>query len=168
MDEKEYTISILTEDRVGMIGKLVTVFTRRRTNIKSLTVAKTESTGVARFTIVAPMTDDAARKTAAQLRKIVEVVGVTAYTEPETVQREIAFARVPADTNDKAHTVWEVIMRYDARIVYADRHSIVLEKTGVEDEITLFYEKLQPFGLLDFVRSGRIAISKERSKGQQA
>jgi len=161
-----YTISAFTENSPGVLHRITVLFTRRKINIESLTVSETEVTGISRFTIVVRCEPDLVAKIAKQINRIIEVVDVFASENRELLYKEIALYRVSAETPEKRLEVEEHAHRYGAQVVYARADSVVVEKTGTEDDISSLFHLLDPYGIREFVRSGRIAIlHQERRPG---
>ncbi len=159
--ERFYTISAFTENHPGVLHRLTSVLTRRQVNIESLTVSETETKGISRFTIVLHVEPELMRKIAKAINRVIEVVAVTISENEDLLFKEIAFYRTAAETSDARLEIEEHAQRYGAVITFADDDSLVVEKTGSEDEINSLYKLLEPFGIKEFVRSGRIAIRKD-------
>jgi len=163
-NKKQYTISVLTEDKAGLLNHLTIIFTRRKINIDSLNVSTTEVKGISRFTIVVTTTHDMAEKVVKQIRKIIDVVGSFLYEEDEIFYQEIALYKVPTKVFLKENKIETLVRNHGARILVMEEEHIIIEKTGHKEDTQLLYQQLEPFGLLEFVRSGRVAISKSTRK----
>lgn len=162
-----YTISAFTENSPGVLHRITVMFTRRKINIESLTVSETEVPGRSRFTIVVRCEPDLVLKIVKQLNRIIEVVDVFASENRHLIFKEIAFYRVATETQQKRLEVEEHAHRYGAQVGFAHADYIVVEKTGTEMEISSLFRLLEPYGIKEFVRSGRIAIPHhERTPGQ--
>ncbi len=159
--ERFHTISVFTENSPGVLHRITVIFTRRKMNIESLTVSETERKGVSRFTIVVKAEEATLEKVLKQIARIVEVLDVSAKPNNDLLFKEIAFYRVAADSPDKRTQIEELSRRYGSTIVHLSESSLVIEKTGNEEEVNSLYLLLEPYGIREFVRSGRIAISKE-------
>lgn len=155
-----YTFSIFTDSRSGILHRLAASFTRRKINIESLTTSESEVSGIYRYTIVAKMElESEVKKLAKALEKQVEIHKVFYHTEKDIVYQEIALYKVPTDAI--VHGDAEHIMRqHHARILTVEPTFAVIEKTGHRAETQLLFEALEPYGILEFVRSGRVAIMK--------
>lgn len=163
--EKEvFTISVLTENKSGILNAVTIIFTRRKMNIEALNVSETEVEGVSRLTIVIKTTFAKAEQVVKQINKLIEVLGAFLYREDEVYYQEIALFKMGTAAFLNNNTIERVVRNNGARILVIERDHIVIEKTGHRDEIRALREKLEPFGLLEFVRSGRVAISKSRRK----
>ena len=156
-----YTICIFTENTIGLLNRITIIFTRRRVNIESLTVSETERKGVSRFTIVIKheLREDV-EKLVRQIRKIVEVMAVFGYLNDEIVYNEIALYKIATPLDTKALDVETINKQYKAWVVYWGLDYVVIEKTGNNDEIFAFFEYLKQYEILEFVRSGRVAVGK--------
>lgn len=164
---RTYTICAFTENSPGVLQRITVLFTRRKINIESLTVSETETKGISRFTIVISSQRELVEKIAKQIARIIEVVDVFAAENTDLIFKEIAFVKVCTDSPERRAAVEEVAHRHGATVVFVDKEYLVVEKTGSEDQIQSLYLLLQPFGIKEFVRSGRIAIfNRARQKGQ--
>lgn len=162
-----FTISAFTENSPGVLHRLTVLFTRRKLNIESLTVSETEKKGISRFTIVVSSEPELITKVAKQINRIIEVVDVFVAENKDLIYKEVAFYRVATDTPQKRVEVEELAHRYGASVSYAADRFLVIEKSGAEEQINSLFLLLEPFGIKEFVRSGRIALlTKERAAGE--
>lgn len=161
---KQYTISVLTEDKAGLLNHLTIIFTKRKINIESLNVSTTEVKGISRFTIVVTTTFEMAEKVVKQIRKIIDVVGSFVYEQDEIFYQEIALYKVPTKVFLEGNKIENLVRNNGARILVIEEEHIIIEKTGHKEDTHDLYLKLEPLGLLEFVRSGRVAISKSTRK----
>lgn len=161
---REFTMSVLTEDRSGLLNHITIIFTRRKINIDSLNVSTTEVQGVSRFTIVLTTTRETVEKVVKQIRKIIDVLGAFVYEENEIYYQEIALYKVPTAVFLNGSKIEDLVRNNGARILVIEKDHIIIEKTGHKDDTHDLYKKLAPHGLLEFVRSGRVAISKSKRK----
>jgi len=157
-----YTICVFTSNTIGLLNRITIIFTRRRVNIESLTVSETERKGVSRFTIVIKHESrDEVEKLVRQIRKIVEVLAVFGYLNDEIVFNEIALFKISTPLGGQTLDVEMVNKKYKAWVVYWGLDYVVIEKTGTETEIFDFFAYLRPqHEILEFVRSGRVAVGK--------
>ncbi len=162
--EKQFTISILTEDKPGLLNMVTIVFTRRKLNIDMINVSASEVEGVSRYTIVLTTTRNQVEKVVKQIRKHVDVLGAFVYEEDEIHYQEIALFKVPTDIFLGTVEVETLIRTNNARILVIERDYTVIEKTGHKHEIAGLLKTLRKYGVLEFVQSGRIAISKSKRK----
>ncbi|MCB0339066.1 MAG: acetolactate synthase small subunit [Bdellovibrionales bacterium] len=155
------TIVIFSENKPGVLQRMTAMFTRRRLNIESLTVSETEQEGISRFTVALSCSADVAEKLVKQIRRIVEVADAYFREDQDLLFREIAFIRVQANSAARREEIEEFARRYGASITYANHESLVVEKTGDEEEINFLLELFGPYGVTEFVRSGRIAVLRD-------
>ncbi|HYH56653.1 MAG TPA: acetolactate synthase small subunit [Anseongella sp.] len=157
--EKLYTICIFTENTLGLLNRISGIFTRRRINIESLSVSETERKGVSRFTVVIKSGErEKVEKIVKQIRKIIEVLAVFGYEDKDLVYNEIAFFKVGLENGPQAKLLLEEYS--GAKLLSEEGNCLVIETAGTEEEIYGFFNMLKPLGILEFVRSGRIALSK--------
>ncbi|MDA8707605.1 acetolactate synthase small subunit [Cyclobacteriaceae bacterium] len=161
---REFTLSVLTEDKSGLINQLTIIFTKRKININSLNVSVTEVKGVSRFTIVIETSKDMIDNIVKQIRKLIDVLGAFVYEEDQIFYQEIALYKVPKYAIVDGKSIEDLVSKSGARILVIETDYMIIEKTGKAKETHDLYQKLEPFGLLEFIRSGRVAISKSTRK----
>ncbi|MGY8982357.1 MAG: acetolactate synthase small subunit [Cytophagales bacterium] len=161
---REFTLSVLTEDKSGLINQLTIIFTKRKININSLNVSVTEVKGVSRFTIVTETSKDMIDNIVKQIRKLIDVLGAFVYEEDQIFYQEIALYKVPKYAIVDGKSIEDLVSKSGARILVVETDYMIIEKTGKARETHDLYQKLEPFGLLEFIRSGRVAISKSTRK----
>lgn len=161
---QEFTLSVLTEDKTGLLNQITIIFSRRKINISSLNVSTTEVRGVSRFTIVVTTSRETINKVVKQIRKLVDVLGAFVYDEDQVYYQEIALYKVPTKIFLDGNKIETLVRNHGARILVIEEDHIVIEKTGHKQDTHALYEELEPFGLLEFARSGRVAISKSKRK----
>ncbi|CAN5887811.1 acetolactate synthase small subunit [soil metagenome] len=159
-EERPYTIYAFTANRVGLLNRIVILFTRRHINIESLTASESEVEGVYRYTIVIVAKLDQVEKLTKQISKQVDVLRASFHPEENTIHQEIALYKIPMASIMDGDQVEQIIRESNARILTVDPQYIVVEKTGHSNETKALFDKLQPFGILQFVRSGRVVITK--------
>ena len=162
--KQEYTITVYTENQVGLLNRIAIIFTRRKINIDSLNTSPTEVESVHRFTIVINETEDVVRKLCRQIEKQVEVLKAYYNTNDEIVWQEMALYKVPTDVIAEKVKVERLLREKGARVVVIRKDYTVFETSGHHEEIDALTKALEPFGLIEFVRTARIAIIKS-SKG---
>ena len=155
--EQEYIITVFSENKVGLLSQITTVFTCRNVNIESLTTSESALAGIHKFTIVVRTDPEKIEKLARQVEKRIDVLKVFVLTSDEVVQQEIALYKVTRSRN-----VEQLVRRHNVRILEIDDDYIVVEKTGYKSETRELFELLQPYGVQQFVRSGTVAIVKSR------
>ena len=158
-----HTFGVHVEDKPGVLNRVASLFRRRAFNIESLTVGHTETVGVSRMTIVVDTDANGARRLEANLYKLVNVLRVTDLTAEAAVVRELSLIRVRADHDTRTH-ILQVVDTFRARVVDVAPDSVIIEATGIEEKIDGLLGVLEPYGVLEMVRTGRVAMSR----GQQA
>ncbi len=158
--EREFTISVFTENNIGLLNHITVVFTRRNLNINSLTTSESEIKGIFRFTITIKTTRDTVEKLVKQLEKIVDVIKAFVHEEKEVITQEIALYKVPVKVADNGVSIEHIVRESHARILSIEKGYIVIEKTGTQKETQKLFEKLEPHGVLEFARSGRVAVMR--------
>ena len=161
-NKKNYTISVYTENNVGLLHRLSAIFLKRHINIESFTTSECEIKDVFRFIIVVKMTKDDVQKVAKQIEKQVEVIRVFYHTDNETIFQESALYKMKSSSLFEERHIQNIIKESNARIVTVNHDFFVIEKTGFRDDTEKLYKDLEGYGLLQFTRSGRIAVSKEK------
>jgi len=162
--KQEYTITVYTENQIGLLNRIAIIFTRRKINIDSLNTSPTEVESVHRFTIVINETEDVVHKLCRQIEKQVEVLKAYYNTNEELVWQEMALYKVPTDIIAEKVKVERLLREKGARVVVIRKDYTVFETSGHREEIEALIKTLEPFGLIEFVRTARIAIIKD-SKG---
>ncbi len=160
MEKKEFTLSIFTEDKIGLMSRVVSVFTRRHLNISSLNASESSIKGIYRFTIVTTVTEDMVQKLIGQLDKQIDIIKSFYYEKKDLVYQEIALYKIPTHLFSDGQEVEKLIRSYNARILSIELEYIVVEKTGHEHEIKALLAEFEKIGIYEFVRSGRVAITK--------
>ncbi|MEI6532438.1 MAG: acetolactate synthase small subunit [Candidatus Roizmanbacteria bacterium] len=155
-----YTIIAFTHNTPGVLNRLSDVFLRRKINVESLTVSETERKGISRFTITIEADDQTIEKIVKQLYRVIEVYKSMEKKDDELIFKEIAFIKVTTKNPEKRREVEDLVSLFSGKVIYVTDDSLVVEKTGSEDQINSLYILLKPFGIREFVRSGRIAVLK--------
>ena len=158
--KKRYTISVFTEDIVGLLNRVTIVFTRRKINIESIAASDSEVHNIHRYTIVVNETKDLVKKVTLQLDKQVEVIKAVYHLDEEIIYQEIALFKVPTDILMQGGEAEHILRAHHARVLSVEPEFTVIEKTGHKEETQHLFDELEPFGILEFVRSGRVAITK--------
>lgn len=157
---RTYTVSIYSENNIGLLNRISAIFLKRHINIESLTVSESEIENVSRFVIVAAMDEDQVRKIVGQMEKQIEVIKAYYHTDEETIYQETALYKIKSSLLFDERQIQNIIKNSNANIVTVAREFFVIEKTGRRYETDALYDELVPFGIMQFVRSGRIAVSK--------
>jgi len=160
MLKKEFTITVYTENQIGLLNRIAIIFSRRKINIESLNTSPSEVDSVHRFTILINETEDVVRKLCRQIEKQVEVLKAYYNTEEEIVWQELALYKVPTDEITEKVKVERLLREYGARVVAIRKDFTVFETTGHREETERLVKVLEPYGLIEFVRSARVAIIK--------
>lgn len=155
--EQEYIITVFSENKVGLLNQITTVFTSRDVNIESLTTSESALEGIHKFTIVVRTHPERVEKLVRQVEKKIDVLKTFVYTSDEVVQQEIALYKVT-----RSRSVERLVRQHNVRILEIDDDYIVVEKTGHKAETQELFRLLQPYGVQQFVRSGIVAIIKSR------
>jgi acetolactate synthase-1/3 small subunit len=159
--KEEFTISIFTEDHIGIFNQITNILTRRQINIDSITCSGTAVQGVSLITLVVKTTYEMISKVAKQMERIIDVLKVFVHTSDQIIYQEIALYKVSANSFLEGNNVDHVVRTYNARIIEITPEYIVLEKTGHRHDIKELQDHLTIYGLLQVSRSGRVAITKQ-------
>lgn len=159
--KKEFTLSVFSEHKVGLLHRLTVIFTRRKISIESLNTSESEIRGIYRFTIVITTTEEMAKLVTKQIEKQIGILKAFYHTEEEIVYQEIALYKVPTAAFAHSDEVESLIRKHNARILTIEPEYIIVEKTGHKEETRQLFRELEPYGILQFVRSGRIALTKQ-------
>ena len=165
MEEKKlYTVSIYTENNIGLLNRISAIFQRRHINIESINTSGSEIEGVSRFTIVVDVTEEQIKKIIGQIEKQVEVIKAYYHTDEETIYQQSCLFKIKSDLLFEERQIQNIIKESNARIVTVNKEFFVLEKSGRKSEVELLHRELSAFGIMQFVKSGRIAVTKDEMK----
>ncbi len=153
-----YTISVFTENFIGILSRITLIFTRRGINIDAFTASESREEGIYRITIEVTTTQEQIVQLAKQIEKIIDVIKAFYYTDEQMVFQEIALYKIPIENLDPG--LERVIRQHNARIISAEKDFVVIELTGHKEDTQELLEVLKEFGVLEFVRSGRVAVAK--------
>jgi acetolactate synthase-1/3 small subunit len=156
--KQEYTITVYTENQIGLVNRIAIIFSRRKINIESLNTSPSEAEGIHRFTIVINETEDVVKKLCKQLEKQVEVLKAYYNTNDEIVWQELALYKVPTEVIAEKVKVERLLRQHGARAVVIRKDYTVFETVGHREEIDGLIKALEPYGLIEFVRSARVAV----------
>jgi acetolactate synthase-1/3 small subunit len=160
MSKQEFTVSVYTENQIGLLNRIAIIFSRRKINIESLNTSPSEVEGIHRFTIVINETEEVVRKLCRQIEKQVEVLKAYFNTADEIIWQEMALYKVPTDEIAEKVKVERLLRKYGARAVVIRKDYTIFEATGQREETDKLVKVLEPYGLIEFVRSARVAIIK--------
>ena len=161
--KQEFTFTVYTENQVGLLNRIAIIFSRRKINIESLNTSPSEIEGIHRFTIVINETEEVVRKLVGQIEKQVEVLKAYFNTNDELVWQELALYKVPTDEIAEKVKVERLLREHGARAVVIRKDYTIFETSGHREETDNLLKVLEPFGLIEFVRTGRVAIIKSSS-----
>ena len=154
---KKHTLAITVENQPGVLTRVATMFRRRGYNIESLAVGQTENPSISRMTVVVTGDDKIIEQVSKQLYKLVDVIKVVDITEERLVERELILIKVKADPGVRSEIVLLVEI-FRARIVDIGKNTLIIEATGDAGKMEAIEDSLKPFGILELVRTGKIAI----------
>ncbi|RMZ49866.1 acetolactate synthase small subunit [Flavobacteriaceae bacterium PRS1] len=163
-NKKTYTISVYTENNIGLLNRISAIFQRRHINIESLSISVSEIEGVSRFTIVVDITEIQVKKLIGQIDKQVEVIKAYYHTDEETIYQQSCLFKIKSNLLFEERQIQNIIKENNAIIVTVNKDFFVIEKSGRASEVDQLYRELSPFGIMQFVRSGRIAVTKDEMK----
>ena len=159
--KKTFTVSIYTENNIGLLNRISAIFLKRHINIESLTTSPSEIKNIFRFVIVVKSTEFSIKRIIKQIEKQIEVIASFYHTDDQTIYLETALYKVKSKSLFDEKHIQKIIKNSQANIVTVSPNYFVIEKTGCRDDTEQLYKELKPYGLLQFVRSGRISVSKE-------
>src|SRR5258706_8075135 len=154
-----HTFAVYVDNKPGVLNRVASLFRRRAFNIESLTVGHTEQAGLSRMTVVVDTDEYGARRLEAHLYKLVPVRRVENITAAPSIARDLALIKVAATGDARTH-VMQLVDVYRARIIDVSPESLVIETTGTEDKIDSLLEVLRPYGVIEMVRTGRVAMAR--------
>ena len=157
---KEYTVTIYTENQIGLLAQITNVFTRHGLSIWSLSAGATSMEGILNITIVTAGPEKKVKESVQQIEKRVDVIKAFYYTADKIVYRELCLYKVSTPALLEFGDSEALLNRYHARIVEMNKIFTVIQKTGYSDETARLHDELKNVGVLQFVRSGRIAVSR--------
>ncbi len=160
MEKKWFTISVYSENNIGLLNRISDIFLKRHINIESLNVSKSEIEHVSKFTIVVNTTETWTQKIVGQIEKQIEVIKAFYHTDEETIYQESALFKIASHLLFDEPQIQNIIAESKSKIVTVSREYFVLAKTGRKHEIDQMHENLEPYGIMQFVRSGRISVTK--------
>ncbi|MFV0554070.1 MAG: acetolactate synthase small subunit [Mangrovibacterium sp.] len=159
--KQEFIISIYSENHIGLLNRLTLNFTRRKMNIESITASQSAIPGISKFTIVVNETEERVRKVVAQVEKMVDVLKAFYHTTDQMVYQEMALYKVSTESIYDSDQIEKLVRESGARILEITREFTVIEKTGHKHETQKLFDDLAQFGVLQFIRTGCIAITRD-------
>ena len=155
-----YTIAIDSDNKAGVLNRVTSVFSRIKLNIDSLSVCRTEKPDIYRHSVRVFCDKKTAERISKQLNKQIEVIQVRYHSHDEVLQQEMALYKIPVMTMYDQARMERILRHHGAKILSMHSEYVVIEKTGLIDEIQMLFDELQPLGILEFARSGPIGITK--------
>ena len=162
-----HTFAVYVDNKPGVLNRVSSLFRRRAFNIESLTVGHTETPGVSRMTVVVDTDEYGARRLEANLYKLVPVRRVENLSSRAQISRDLALIKVAAGGDSRAQ-VMQLVDVYRARVVDVSPDSLVIEATGTEDKIDSLLEVLRPYGVVEMVRTGLVAMARGTGAAEKA
>ncbi|MBP7506337.1 MAG: acetolactate synthase small subunit [Prolixibacteraceae bacterium] len=158
--KKEFNITAYSENHIGLLNRITIIFTRRKVNIESLTVSESSIKGVSKFTIVVEASEEIVKKIVGQIEKQVEVLKAYYHSNEEIIYQEVALYKVSTEALTASNQIEKLVRKHNARIMEITKEYTVIEKTGHSEETQEFFNELNKFNVLQFVRSGKVAITR--------
>ena len=155
----KHTLSVLVENKPGVLARVAGLFSRRGFNIDSLAVGPTEHPEISRMTVVVDVEDLPLEQVTKQLNKLIEVLKVVELDRTASVQREILLVKVKADLSSRSH-VLETAQLFRAKVVDVAPDAVTIEATGNSDKLEALLRVLEPFGVKELVQSGVVAVGR--------
>ena len=162
---EQHTIIALVQDRPGVLTRVAGLFRRRGFNIASLAVGASEQKGLSRLTFVVTGDQYTVEQATRHLEKLIDVVKVSNISEEDVIGRELALIKVRATPSNRSE-ILEMVNLFRAKVVDVGTLSLVIETTGEEDKIDALYDLLRPFGILELMRTGRVAMVRGKTDGR--
>lgn len=160
MNAKKHVMSVTVRNKPGVLMRLAGLFARRGFNIDSLAVAKAEKEDISRTTFVVSGEDNTIEQVNKQLQKLIDVLSVTDHTEAPYVDRELMLIKVAVKTPEEHLEIRQIAQDFRARIVDTHKEALIFEVTGDEGKIAAFIKQMHIFGIIEIIRSGRVALTR--------
>jgi acetolactate synthase-1/3 small subunit len=155
----KHTLSVLVENKPGVLVRVAGLFARRGFNIDSLVVAETEDESLSRMTITVGEQDRSVEQITKQLHKLINVLKITTLDAAESVERELLLIKVRADVRTRPD-IMQMVELFGAKVADVGTEVLVIEMTGTRDKVSAFTDLLRPFGVVELMRTGRLAMSR--------
>ena len=159
MTVSTHTLSVLVEDKPGVLARVAALFSRRGFNIQSLAVGATEQKDMSRMTIVVSVEDSPLEQITKQLNKLVNVIKIVEQDDENSVARELALIKVRADATTRSQVI-EAVNLFRAKVVDVSMESLTIEATGTQGKIEALLRVLEPYGIRELVQSGVVSLSR--------
>jgi acetolactate synthase-1/3 small subunit len=154
-----HTLSVLVEDKPGVLARVASLFSRRGFNIQSLAVGATEQKDMSRMTIVVSVEDSPLEQITKQLNKLINVIKIVEQEPDNSVDRELALIKVRADATSRSQVI-EAVNLFRAKVVDVSTESLTIEATGTPEKIEALLRVLEPYGIRELVQSGVVSLSR--------
>ncbi len=154
-----HTLSVLVEDKPGVLARVASLFSRRGYNIQSLAVGATEQKNMSRMTIVVNVEESPLEQITKQLNKLINVIKIVEQDEDNSVSRELALIKVRADAATRGQVI-EAVNLFRAKVVDVSTESLTIEATGTPEKLEAFMRVLEPYGIRELVQSGVVSLSR--------
>jgi len=159
--KQEFTISLFSENHIGILSRITLILTRRQINIESITASESAVSGVQMLTMVVRTTPELVQKVARQIEKVVDVLKVFVHTSSEIICQEMALYKVTTRGLMSGSMIGDIVRKHHARILEVTPEYMVVEKSGTRTEIKELLSLLEPCGILQFMSSGRVAVTRQ-------
>ncbi|WP_297316594.1 acetolactate synthase small subunit [Bifidobacterium indicum] len=156
---ERHTLSVLVENRPGVLARVAGLFARRAFNINSLSVSSTERDDISRITVTADVEAVPLEQIIKQLNKLLHVLKIVELSDEEAVERELVLIKVKANEHNRSD-VLEIVNLFRVRVVDVHPESLTIEATGAEGKLEALLRLLKPFGIIELVRSGAVAVTR--------
>ena len=154
-----HTLSVLVEDKPGVLARVASLFSRRGYNIQSLAVGATEQKNMSRMTIVVSVDESPLEQITKQLNKLINVIKIVEQDDDNSVARELALIKVRADAGTRSQVI-EAVNLFRAKVVDVSTESLTIEATGTPAKLEAFLRVLEPYGIRELVQSGVVSLSR--------
>ena len=154
-----HTLSVLVEDKPGVLARVASLFSRRGYNIQSLAVGATEQKDMSRMTIVVSVDESPLEQITKQLNKLINVIKIVEQDEDNSVSRELALIKVRADATTRSQVI-EAVNLFRAKVVDVTTESLTIEATGTPAKLEAFMRVLEPYGIRELAQSGVVSLSR--------
>jgi acetolactate synthase-1/3 small subunit len=154
-----HTLSVLVEDKPGVLARVASLFSRRGYNIQSLAVGATEQKDMSRMTIVVSVDESPLEQITKQLNKLINVIKIVEQDEDNSVSRELALVKVRADATTRGQVI-EAVNLFRAKVVDVSTESLTVEATGTQEKLDALLRVLEPYGIREIVQSGVVSLSR--------
>jgi acetolactate synthase I/III small subunit len=159
MTTNTHTLSVLVEDKPGVLARVASLFSRRGFNIQSLAVGATEQKDMSRMTIVVSVEDSPLEQITKQLNKLINVIKIVEQEPDNSVDRELALIKVRADATTRSQVI-EAVNLFRAKVVDVSTESLTIEATGTPEKLEALLRVLEPYGIRELVQSGVVSLSR--------